>query len=73
MVQVIGAFQRGELNKARFVRGEIQGVYPVCLGKTDFEAGNDLDTAPTLCAVLLADGSYCNLARGHADGRHGHH
>lgn len=71
MVQVIGAFQRGELHRVKYEKGIAVGIYPVCVMKTDFNAGFHTDTV-THCAVLLDNGQTCNHARGHTDGPHEH-
>lgn len=70
MVQIIGAFQRGELSKIRYGNGEITGIVPVCIANADMETGKGgVFTGP--CNVEMADGSRCGLQRGHREGRHG--
>lgn len=71
MVDIIGAFQRGELMRTRYVKGAPVGVYPVCLAHADFNAGKVQTGEP--CGVLTENGSHCNMPRGHRDGRHEHH
>lgn len=68
MTDIIGAFQRGELQRVRWVKGDTSGIYPVCLALADFNAGKS--QVPTFCGVLLEDGSTCVLARGHQNGKH---
>lgn len=68
MLDIIGAFQRGELHRVKWVKGEVTGIYPSCLALADFNAGNS--EHPTLCGVLLENGEMCARNRGHSDGTH---
>lgn len=71
MLDIVGAFQRGELHKLMYRGGDLKGVFPVCLAKADFGAGKALN--PTLCGVLLASGDTCNATRGHNTEAHNHY
>lgn len=68
MVEIIGAFQRGELNTIRFKNGSITGIVPECIANADLDASKGF-TGP--CNVELPDGTRCKNARGHREGRHG--
>lgn len=70
MVQVIAAFQRGEMQEVRYVKGQSMGLVPKCLETADMEAGTSkLFTGP--CNVDMPDGEQCKNPRGHREGRHG--
>jgi hypothetical protein len=70
MVDIIGAFQRGELQTILRKDGEIIGVKPMCLAETDFNARKAPMATRGKCSVLLPDNSLCQLDRGHHEGRH---
>jgi hypothetical protein len=69
MVLIIEAFQRGEMQRTRYVKGEGTTLYPLCLANADFSARDDLFTGA--CGVELENGTRCGLPRGHHAGRHG--
>lgn len=70
MVEIIGAFQRGELSRTRMLKGETAGIYPLCLANADFDASK-AGRFTGACDVQMSDGTACKMPRGHREGRHG--
>lgn len=69
MVDVIGAFQRGELSKVRYRKGIVTGVFSLCVLYAVTENTVEFTGA---CLAETPEGSVCKLPRGHREGRHGH-
>ena len=70
MVDIIAAFQRGELHTVSGKDGKITALKTRCLAEAEFGLSRIPESKRGKCMAGLPDGSFCFQPRGHREGRH---